>query len=293
MIITTLAFWSNSLFAQQNAIDTVSTPESIKYWKTGGSFGLNFSQVRLANWAGGGQSSLSVGSLVNLTADYSRGKAIWENRLDLGYGLIRQGDSSQEQSDFRKTDDLLNFASKYYYHIDEGFYFSGVADFRTQMDVGYDYRQENNETVRYRISDFMAPGFLLTSLGVTYKKEKIYTIKVAPFTGKYTFVFDDALSARGAFGVQPGNRARAEIGALFSYTHEQEIFTNINLRSNLNLFANYETLTHIDVNWEAILMMKVNKYITSTVAAQMIYDHDVIERVQWRNAINVGFLLSL
>lgn len=236
---------------------------------------------------------MSVGTLINLQTDYSRGRAIWENRLDLGYGLIRQGDSSQEQSDFRKTDDLLNFVSKYYYHIDEGFYFSGMVDYRTQMDVGYEYQQHNGETIRRRISDFMAPGFLLTSLGVTYKKGKNYTIKVAPFTGKYTFVFDDALSAAGAFGVQPGQRARAEIGALCRYTHEQEIFTDINLRSNLNLFANYETLTRIDVNWEAMLVMKVNEYVNTTIAAQMIYDHDVIERVQWRNAINVGFLLTI
>lgn len=293
LFITTLTFWSHGLFAQQNAIDTVSTPETIKHWKTGGSFGLNFSQVRLANWAGGGQSSVSVGSLINLTTDYNRGKAIWENRLDIGYGLIRQGNARQEQSDFRKTDDLLNLVSKYYYHLDEGFYFSGMADYRTQMDVGYEYREQNGETVRDRISDFMAPGFLITSLGMTYKKGKVYTLKFAPFTGKYTFVFDDALSARGAFGVRPGQRARAEIGALFRYTHEQEIFTDTNLRSNFNLFANYETLSHIDVNWEAILMMKVNKYINSTVAAQLIYDHDVIQKVQWRNAINVGLVVNL
>lgn len=287
----TLALWSNGLLAQQNAADTITQIEPAKYWATGASFGLNFSQVTLSNWAGGGQSSISIGSMLNLSADYNKGKSIWESRLDVVYGLIRQGD--QEIDHFRKTDDMLNLASRYFYHIEEGFYFSGLLDFRTQMGVGYDYEEQNGELVRTRISDFMAPGFLLTSLGITYKKAKHYTIKISPVTGKYTFVLDDSLANNGAFGVTPGQHARAEFGALFNASYEKEIFTNTSLRSNLNLFSNYNTLTRMDVNWEGILVLKVNKYINSTIGAQLIYDHDVIERVQWRNSINVGFLMTL
>lgn len=60
------------LQAQQSAGDTtlVTTEEG---WETGASIGLNFSQVNLTNWVGGGQSSVSFGSLVALEADYARG----------------------------------------------------------------------------------------------------------------------------------------------------------------------------------------------------------------------------
>ena len=280
------------LAAQQSAQnDTVPAPPPPKYWETGGSLALNFSQVKLSNWAGGGQSSVSINSLVNLSAQYSKGRSIWENKLDVAYGLMRQGDD--ENANFRKTDDLLNFLSKYNYQIKDGFFATALTDFRTQMDVGYEYSTENGENRRIKISEFMAPGFLVSSLGVTYKEGETFSLTLSPFTSKFTFVLDDSLSQAGAFGVDPGSLVRSELGAALRSSYEKEVYTNINFRTNLSLFANYQTFSRVDVNWEGILVMKVNNYITSTVSAQLIYDHDIIQKTQWRNSINVGFLYEL
>lgn len=273
-----------NVHAQQNAQDTVVS-EAV-YWRTGASFGLNFSQVQLTNWAGGGQSSFAIGSLVVLEADYTKGKVFWTNYLNLAYGRIRQGNRDQR---FNKTDDLLNFLSKYNYHINDGFFVTALADFRTQMDVGY----EDTETGRNRISDFMAPGFLVASLGVTHLKKDLYSITLSPIASKFTFVMDERLAAAGAFGVDPGQRIRSEFGAALNAGYENEILTNVNFRTNLNLFANYTTLSRVDVNWEGTLLLKVNDYLNTTIATQLIYDHDVIQKTQWRNAINVGFLLEI
>lgn len=275
--------------AQQNASDTVgSTPP--QYWQYSGNLGLNLTQVSLENWAGGGQSSISIGSIVNLSADYAKGSSIWENRIDIAYGLIRQGDD--EEDFLRKTDDLVNILSKYNHHLQENFYASAIMDFRTQMDKGYEFNEVNGETQRRRISDFMAPGFLVSSLGFTYKKEKELSLTLSPFTGKFTFVFDERLSDAGAFGVEPGSAIRSEVGALLRAVFQKDIFTNVNYRSSLNLFGNYETFSHIDANWENTLVLKANKYINSTVSTQLIYDHDVIQKIQWRSIINVGFQLT-
>lgn len=276
--------------AQQNATDTVA-PIPPQYWQYNGSLGLNLTQVSLENWAGGGQSSISIGSIVNLSADYAKGSSIWENRLDIAYGLIRQGDD--EEDIFRKTDDLVNILSKYSHHLQENFYVSAMMDFRTQMDKGYEFNEVNGEIQRRRISDFMAPGFLVSSLGFTYKKEKELSLTLAPFTGKLTFVFDERLSDAGAFGVEPGSAIRSEVGALLRAVFQKDVFTNVNYRSSLNLFGNYETFSHIDVNWENTLVLKANKYINSTVSTQLIYDHDVIQKIQWRSIINVGLQLTL
>jgi hypothetical protein len=289
-LLTFFSFTCLPLLAQQNAADTIA-PVKPPYWQYSGSLGFNFSQVSLTNWAGGGQSSISVGSLVNLGADYAKGKSTWENRLDIAYGLIRQGDN--EQANLRKTDDIINLLSKYNYHLIENFYASALVDFRTQMDEGYEFEEINGETQRTRISDFMAPGFLLTSLGVTYKKAEEFSLTLSPFTGKFTFVLDDSLSSVGAFGLEPNQQIRSELGALLRAVYQKDVFTNINYRSSLNLFGNYETFSHIDINWENMLVMKVNKYINSTVSSQLIYDHDVIQKAQWRNIINVGFLLTI
>lgn len=272
-----------NLHAQQTAPDTVTSV--VGTWERSASFGLNFSQVQLSNWAGGGQSSVAIGSLVILEADYTKGKVFWTNYLNLAYGRMRQGDNQR----FNKTDDLLNFLSKYNYQINDSYFLTALADFRTQMDVGY----EDSETGRTRISDFMAPGFLVASLGATYMKKDLYSITLSPIASKFTFVMDDRLSAAGAFGVEPGQQVRTEIGAALNAGYENDIFTNVNFRTNLNLFANYATLSRIDINWEGTLLLKVNDYLNTTIATQLIYDHDVIQKTQWRNAVNVGFLLEI
>ena len=51
---------------------------------------------------------------------------------------------------------------------------------------------------------------------------------------------------------------------------------NVNLKSRLELFSSYtQDPTRIDVFWENILAMKVNKYITCNVTTTLIYDHDI------------------
>jgi hypothetical protein len=284
LLLVSVCLCSSALLAQQSAPDTVQTTGGS--WDTGASIGLNFSQVRLSNWVGGGQSSVSVGSLFALEANYTKGRVFWQNQLNVAYGLIRQGDQNQR---FTKTDDLLNFLSRYNYQVNDGFFITALADFRTQMDEGYEY----TETGRTRISDFMAPGFLVASLGATFLKKERYSITLSPVASKFTFVMDERLSAAGAFGVEPGEEIRGEIGAALNAAYENDLMTNVNFQTNLNLFANYQTLSRIDVNWEGILLLKVNKYLNSTIAAQLVYDHDVIQKTQWRNAINVGFLLEI
>ncbi|EMR03411.1 DUF3078 domain-containing protein [Cesiribacter andamanensis] len=260
-------------------------------WTTGGSTGLNFSQVKLSNWAGGGESSISIASLLKLEANYKKGPSLWENRANIAYGLIRQGD--REQSRFRKTDDILELRSQYNRSIkDTTLYMTLLADFRTQMGPGYEYGEAAGETTRSKISEFMAPGFLLTSLGATYKIPERFTLTVSPVTGKFTFVQDPVLSAAGAFGVEAGERMRSEFGASLVSNYKRELLTNVDFNTSLLLFANYETLSRVDVNWEATLMMKVNRYINTTIATQLIYDHDVLQKTQFRNVINVGFLFQ-
>ncbi len=41
-------------------------------WKTGGLVNVNFSQVYLSNWAGGGQNAISTQGILSLFANYSK-----------------------------------------------------------------------------------------------------------------------------------------------------------------------------------------------------------------------------
>lgn len=283
-------FFSKSLQAQQSTIAPIPSDSLVEGWNTQGGVGLNFSQVSLNNWAGGGQNSISIGSLLNYQAILKKDRSKWDNTLNLAYGLIRQGD---KEAEFRKTDDLINLRSKYDYELNKKWSLTALIDFRTQFDKGYEFPEDNDELEeKLLISEFMAPGFLITTLGFSYSPGKYFTATISPLTGKNTFVFNDSLSNAGAFGVEPGDKLRTELGASIQGSFKKDLAENISLVSNIIFFGNYGEFNHIDVNWDANLLMKINKFITTTVSSQLIYDHDVITKVQLRNSITVGLLYN-
>lgn len=241
--------------------------DTLMGWKTGGTVSLNITQTALSNWAAGGQNSIALNGVVSLYANHRAPKSAWENSLDLGYGTLRQG----KVGIWQKTDDKIDAMSKYGRRAFSDWYYSALLNFKTQMMPGYNY--PNDSII---ISKFMAPGYVLAAVGLEYNKNGKFTAFIAPLTSKNTFVMDPTLSAAGAFGVDPGKNVRNEFGGYIRVSYKNDIMENIKLQTKLDLFSNYlDRPQNIDVNWEMLLNMKVNKYISATLTTQLIYDHDI------------------
>ena len=204
-----LLFLTTSVFAQNDSIKSDTT-----YWSKGAVLNLNFSQVDLTNWNGGGKSSISIAGLTNFKLNYQKDKDAWDNRLDMAYGVLRQGDSKQP---FIKTDDNIILSSKYSRQLKKRIFVSGMLDFRTQFDEGLDDEGEV-------ISRFMAPGFLLANIGITYRHKNIFSATLSPISSKTTFVTDDSLSTAGAYGVNPGETYRFQGGINFSSAFQKDVW---------------------------------------------------------------------
>ncbi len=264
-------FISTAVYAQ-----TPVPADTTKSWSYNGTTTLNFSQIGLRNWAAGGQNTLSLLGLVNLQAHYNKEKHAWANILEAGYGMQRQGESD---APMRKSDDRLMFLGKYTRkNVIGPIGLVGLLDFRTQFTEGYNYPLDsatNQELPRVKISDFMAPGYLTTSLGFEYRRGESFYIVIAPVSSKFTFVLDDSLSAQGAYGVEKGENMRTEFGATLNTMLQKDIWENVNLQTRVNLFSSYDKPTSIDVNWETLLAFKVNRYITTNISTTLIYDEDI------------------
>jgi hypothetical protein len=236
------------------------------YWKFGGLGSLSFSQVSLTNWAAGGENSFSGNILANGTANYNKGKSSWETLLILGYGLMKQGDQGM-----KKTDDRIDFSSKYGMKASEHWYYTAMLRFYTQFTDGYNYP---NDSVP--ISRFMAPGYLNLSIGMDYKPSENFNVYFGPISGKVTYVLDDTLSHYGAFGVNPDKKKRYEFGGIIKSMYTREIMKNVVFLTRLDLFSNY--LKHpekVDVNWEVLLNMKINKYFSASLNTILVWDDDI------------------
>jgi hypothetical protein len=238
-------------------------------WKFNGVTSLNFSQMSLVNWAAGGENSLAGNGFVNLNANYKSrdGNASWTNELYLGYGLIKQGESA-----VRKSDDKIDLASKFGYKASKHWSYTGLLGFKTQFAEGYD--NPGDQLNRTKISNFMAPGYLNLSFGMDYKPNDKLTVYISPVSGKMTFVMDDDLA--GSFGVDPEKNVRSEFGGFVKIGFTSPIMKNVKLNTKIDLFSNYlENPQYVDVNFDLLLSMKVNEFISASFITQLIYDYDI------------------
>jgi hypothetical protein len=256
--ILMLVFFNIAISAQEN-------PDT-SFWKFGGLGSIALSQVSLTNWAAGGENSFSGNILANGIANYNRDKASWENMLVLGYGLMKQGSAG-----VRKTDDRIDLSSKYGRYAFKHWYYAAMFRFSTQFTNGYAY--PNDEVA---ISKFMAPGYINLALGMDYKPSENFTLFIGPVSGKVTYVLDDTLAQQGAFGVDPDKKVRYEFGGLLKSMYTREVVKNVTFLTRLDLFSNYlKNPEKIDVNWEVLLNMKINKYLSASLNTILIWDDDI------------------
>ncbi len=281
-----ILFFHYALLAQQDN-------DTIQHWKFKGNSALNFSQVALSNWAAGGENSIAGNAFFNTRLVYSKNKVSWETNLDVGYGQISQR-LSEGKRYWKKTDDKINFSSKLGINaFNKNLFYSSLLSFKTQMLPGHKYV---NDSVL--ISDFLAPAYLLFSVGLDYKYKKL-SLFAGLLTGKLTIVNNDLLAEQGAFGVKEGNNQRLEAGGVIKLAYQDTLMKNITFDSNLELFSNYfENPQNVDVEWDVLMTFKVNKFISANLQTRLIYDHDTkIEnedgskepKVQFKEMFGIGF----
>ncbi|ROL57700.1 DUF3078 domain-containing protein [Bacteroidetes/Chlorobi group bacterium Naka2016] len=276
-----------SLFSQVKEVETIvkSKPKADTIgWKKGGLLSINLAQTSLTNWAAGGQNSISIQGLLSLFSSHKWKISYWDNYLDIGYGLLQQGENKK----FIKTDDKFELTSKYGLQFQKNFFMAFALNFRTQLTVGWNYGKDTQ-----KISNFLAPAYLITALGIDWKPLTDISVFAAPITGRLTYVNDEELANKGSFGVKPAvydslgniieksNKTKKEFGGFLRIYFSKsdfnwEVLKNISITSKLDLFSDYlNKPQNIDVNWENIIFFKVNKIISINLSTQLIYDENV------------------
>ena len=295
--------------------DTVSKikVDSVKYFKTTASFGLTFNQLSLTNWASGGESSLSGKANIDYKLRYQKEGSSAELIHKSAFGIVGYGVERIE-----KTDDRIDFSVSYSQKAFNEWTYTSLFTFKSQFANGYKY--PNDSTL---VSAFMAPGYLTASLGFKYRKSEKFELFISPASGKFTFVKNQDLADKGAFGVEkaildsagavvvPGKNLLSEFGFNILAIFNKELSKNIDFASSLNLYNNYmdedrNNRWNIDVDWETKVNFTVNKRIHTVFFLLLKYDHDtdipiydIIEgqkkqigsgpRLQMKESLGIGF----
>ena len=288
------------------AITTFAQEEKTEGWSHKGNFGLNFGQSTFTNWAAGGQNSLNWQGMFNYEIHYLKGNFKWDNTLNSALGYTYY---SFKQMPI-KTDDKIEFTSLAGLKATEKLNYSAELAFRSQCAPGYEY----GATDTILISKFLAPAYVSLGLGMEWVPNEHFSIYFSPVTGRLTIISDTTLAYRYGFNTLDandqdthywGDKVRYEFGARAVAKFQYPLAKNIDFNSKLELFSNY--LWHperVDVDWQNMLVMKVNDWLNCNLATHLIYDYDIpfydeagarIEgsKIQFKEVLAIGFMINL
>ena len=289
-------------------------------WTHKGNIGLNFGQSSYINWAAGGQNAVNGQGIFNYELHYLKGNFKWDNTLNTSLGYSYYSFKKKPI----KTDDKIEFTSLAGIKATEKLNYSAELAFRSQFAKGYNYELDSTNY----ISKFLAPAYITLGLGIEWVPNPHFSLYFSPITGRVTIVNDDRLAEEGAFGVNAldandptqhakTNKVRYEFGARAVAKFQYPIAKNIDFNSKLELFSNY--LNHperIDVDWQNMLVLKVNDWLNANLATHLIYDYDIKfpvydqagnamlgpdgnalktngSKIQFKEVLAIGFMINL
>ena len=259
-------------------------------WYFFGQNNLIFNQASFSNWNSGGNNNIGAIGKINYNLSYRNNKHYFENLLQLSFGL----NASSGQAS-RKTEDVINFMTNYGYDLGKNYYLSTGFQFISQFAPGYNYNATPDPEFADRISRFMAPGYLNAGIGFSYNPNENFQVIFRPANGKFTFVTDPVLQKAGKYGLErDGQAIRTELGAMLNFIYRLKIYKNMHLDNQLNFFSNY--ISHperVDIAYTGTLNIRFNKFISTVVSLDLVYDHDQIQKLQRKQTLGVGFSYNL
>lgn len=268
-----------------NKLDTTKKQEG---WTIRGTNTMLLNQAAFSNWVAGGINSIALTARADYEFNLKKGKNLWENRILGGYGL-----RSEENNKPTKVEDILDVTSKYGYQIGNSSWYSAAAlNLRTQFAKGYDY---SKPTQGY-ISNLLSPGYITLGLGVDYIPNDNFTLSIHPLTSRFTIIADKAVFdpdgdgvLTEAYGAQPTESLVYQLGAYVGGRYKVKLMENILLDNRFGIFTNYlEKPQNLVLSYSAILDMKVNKFISTQITADLFYDDNQIGKLQLKETLGVG-----
>lgn len=262
----------------------------VSYWRNWTSFGINANQASFSdNWNGGGVNSISVGGIFDHKSEYIRDDKSFVSQISLKYGKVKNKDQSA-----RKSNDRIFWDNKAALKFSKFWSFFASLALETQFDVGYAYsKNELGEEVRSAPrSNFMAPGYITESVGVEFKPDKSFSLRIGTGTARQTLILDDRLvfDDRPNFGVEAGKNFKNELAFQVVANLDKNISSNLNLLTRYAFFANYEEFKNASHRLDATLTARVSRVVNVSLSTVVWYDKNVVSDVQMSENLALGIM---
>lgn len=265
-------FASFSVQAQE-----AETVENTSNWTSKGNFNFLVNQSSFSNWQAGGDNNLSGNVNVNYDLNYKKDDWTWDNKAMVSYGISKLKGDKQ-----KKTNDRLELNSLLGKQASNNWYYSAFLNFKTQMDVGIDKNGIRN-------SHFMSPAYLQIGPGMLWKKDDNLKVNIAPATSRFIFVHSHFTENGAAFGVKEGKSMEYQLGMSVNAYYKLNVMENVSVENILNLYSNYlKDPQNVVLDYQLNVVMKINKYLSTNLTFQTIYDDLAFQGFQIREMVGLG-----
>ncbi len=300
--------------------------DSTKLWDIGGGLGLDFAQMLLINpRVGAGENKIALGGNTTFHADYNKGRASWDNKLLINFGIQKLG---AIQNPFQKTVDEFRLSSQFVYKIvkDQPWGYALDFAFLTQLTPTFEGNILSAENA-YPMAKFFSPATAVLSPGISYKPSAKLSLMIAPLSIKTIFVADDSIArmantdrTQSLHGTPFGGNIREDFvnewhvspagltfdslyyakrtiqaGATLKFLYKNKFFKDadgkprIAFNTSLTLFSDYlRNPQFIDIEWITGTDFFIYKGLSLSLGMIVFYDYDVLVQINADGDPNTG-----
>ena len=251
-------------------------------WTTGGSIGLDMSQLALINpKIGAGENKLAFGGLTTLFAKYKAGKVMWNNEGSLQLAVQRLGGGDNP---FTKNLDVLRVNSKFGYQITSKLNGAFLANFESLLLPTYSDLSLSSHGDNFIQARFLSPANVILAPGLDYLHDEHLSIFFGPIAYKSVLVLDDEIAALGVHGnpwtsTSDFENVKHEMGAHLRAKYNNVYYEKLSVGSDLGLFYDYLADEHgaefVDIIWVNEIGYELFKGLSLNLLLDARWDRDV------------------
>ena len=274
VLLIALTIQIQSIYSQE--VTQESPP--VSPWKKVGTFSFLVNQSSFDNWIAGGVSNISGAIGVNYDFNYSKANWSWDNKIIVAFGITKI-----KALDIQKSNDRLEWNSVLGKKAKGIWNYSLFLNFKTQFTD--DLNSETKGPTR-----ILSPGYLQVGPGILWKKSDDLKVNISVATLKLIVVDKElTLPDDAYFGVEEGSSVRYELGASIGAYYKFTLMENITMENILNMYSDYlEDPQNVDFDYTINIVMGINKYFSTNLAFQAIYDDNAFQGLQTRQMIGLG-----
>ena len=278
VLLIALTIQIQSIYSQE--VTQESPP--VSPWKKVGTFSFLVNQSSFDNWIAGGVSNISGAIGVNYDFNYSKANWSWDNKIIVAFGITKI-----KALDIQKSNDRLEWNSVLGKKAKGIWNYSLFLNFKTQFTD--DLNSETKGPTR-----ILSPGYLQVGPGILWKKSDDLKVNISVATLKLIVVDKElTLPDDAYFGVEEGSSVRYELGASLGAYYKFTLMENITMENILNMYSDYlEDPQNVDFDYTINIVMGINKYFSTNLAFQAIYDDNAFQGLQTRQMIGLGINYS-